>query len=45
MMLDLYLFHPGIDLLIWGVDQVVTFLVLLDESFHTGKTIDIIPLP
>ena len=38
---SIYLFHPGIDLLIWGVNQVVPFLILLDESFHTAKTIDI----
>ena len=29
-----YLLHPGVDLLVRGVDQEVALLVLLDECFH-----------
>jgi len=29
------LLHPGIDLLIWGVNQVIAFLIFLNESLHS----------
>jgi len=29
------LLHPGIDLLIWGVNQVISFLIFLNESLHS----------
>ena len=31
-----HLLHPGVDLLVRGVDQEVALLVVLDERLHPG---------